>query len=548
MPPPPEKMFAHATSGADVARQFEDYKDTLKAAHAEHVPGARAFVPKVGIVKRNPIEDRVADLVKNLGPNLADGVAQQIAEIKAMAGDINKDWTASGVSGLPDGLSVYDLTAPSQKLVPVTTPLINEVPREKGVGQAAHYRQILSWSNSQTGTADQSSFFNSETGTSSWGSVTLRRPPKISYTGNELNVTYMEQGLSDSVTWKAEYAGMGYEDARALSHTALLYATKVAEEKNVLYGRGTTANGFSGPVAAPSAVTAVGAATGGSIGAATYFVKVTALAGGGESVASTEVNTGALTGSTNKITVTVGTEPSGSLGVYNLYVGTSTGTETLQTQFTGNSVVLTSYTAGSVSPPGADSTANAAAYDGFLTVQAGSGTGYLNRVNAALSTTNPGQEFQAAFVGLYSAGTFGGTARLADPEDIWTSANVKKELGDLLKNNASTSAYRLQIMQDEVSGAQLGTVVNGIYNQITDKMVNVRVHPYTYPGTALIRSRTLPSTVPDHPSNTAAIRNVVDYTAYDWQPIQMSWDCSTYMYGSLLHYAPAWSGLLTGIQ
>ena len=34
----------------------------------------------------------------------------------------------------------------------------------------------------------------------------------------------------------------------------------------------------------------------------------------------------------------------------------------------------------------------------------------------------------------------------------------------------------------------------------------------------------------------------------DWPRIQMSSDASTYILGTMLHKAPAWSGSITGIQ
>jgi len=35
--------------------------------------------------------------------------------------------------------------------------------------------------------------------------------------------------------------------------------------------------------------------------------------------------------------------------------------------------------------------------------------------------------------------------------------------------------------------------------------------------------------------------------ALDWPVIQMSYDVSTYWMGTMIHYAPAWSGLILGI-
>jgi hypothetical protein len=264
-------------------------------------------------------------------------------------------------------------------------------------------------------------------------------------------------------------------------------------------------------------------------------VKVTARGGFGESVPSSSASV--VVASTNIVTVTVTTEPAGAYG-YNLYFGPS-GSEVFQTSFTGNSVVLSTYTTGTAAVPVADSSASASAYDGFLTVQADpTQSGYVKRINSTLSTSNPGTEFQAAFLALYQAVK-------ADPEQVWTDAGVMVEIGDLLKTSASSN-YRIALSNDG-HGATLGSTVTGIENEVTRKMVDLQVHPYMPSGAALIRSLSLP--VPDSEiSNTAEVINVQDYMAIDWPVIQATYDQSTYLYGALVHYAPAWSGLLLGIK
>ena len=39
-----------------------------------------------------------------------------------------------------------------------------------------------------------------------------------------------------------------------------------------------------------------------------------------------------------------------------------------------------------------------------------------------------------------------------------------------------------------------------------------------------------------------------DTLVLEWPVIQMTFDLSTYTLGSLLHYAPAWSGVILGIN
>jgi hypothetical protein len=337
----------------------------------------------------------------------------------------------------------------------------------------------------------------------------------------------------------------------SLSQTALMWASKGAEERAALYARGATANGFLGAVSRADHLAVQSASTGGAIGAATYYIKVTANAGGGESVVSNEVNTGALSGSTNSITVNVTSEPTGALN-YNLYVGTASGAETYQTSFVGNSFTLTTYATGGAAMPGADSTVSSSGtlYDGMLSVFTDPAqAGYVKRVNGKLSTSNPGDEFQQAFVRLYGADVVGsGDKRLADPNVIFVDGNVRKEMSDLLKNNASTTAYRIALTEsDATGGARIGSLVSGIVNEVTGTMVDFEVHPYMPSGAAVIWSETLPMQDSEI-SQTVEFVNVVDYMAYYWPDIQMTYDQSTYWYGTMAFYAPAWSGALLGIQ
>jgi hypothetical protein len=529
-------MFSDAESGVEVAQRFEQYKDTLKSAHTKAAKGGTTFAPGEGIVKTSTtsaeIAEKVDTLTKSLSAEAVASIQAQLDELKAVGGDINKDWTTTTPNST--GLVPVDLEVPAKLLVPRLTPLRNSLPRGKGQGTARQFKRILGWSNSGVGgVADLNPFMDSQTQTASFGALSLRRGAKINYASDSKSVIYKEMGLSDSVSWKAQFAGQGFEDIRSLSQTALLWATFGGEERAILFGRGTD-TGYAGAISAP-AVSAAASGTSGTIPAATYSVKVTARGGFGESVPSSSASVTVTSGQI--VTVTVTTEPTGAYG-YNLYFGPS-GSEVFQTSFTGNSVVLSAYTTGTAAVPSSDSSASSSAYDGFLTVQADpTQSGYVKRLNAALSNTNPGTEFQAAFLSLYQSVK-------ADPDQIWADAGTMVEVGDLLKTSSSAN-YRIALSNDG-HGATLGTSVTGIENEITHKMVDLQVHPYMPSGTALIRSLTLP--VPDSEvSNTAEMVCVQDYMAVDWPVIQATYDQSTYVYSALVHYAPAWSGLILGIK
>lgn len=547
-------MLAEMFSGlspAERAERFESYKTALQTS-IEDADSGRYTFSKVGrISKMRPsgtsvksmekMLEKVADIQKGLTGDAASQLQGDLDAAKAMIADLAKDWQVSvgGASANPSAEPVpYDLQRPIKELVPLHTPLRNHIPRNpQGEGLATHWKQLDSLNNSGVGTAGVlSPFFSSQVDTETFGALSLRRGKKISYVTSDKTAAYVEMGLSDLVTDVAQYAGAGFANVRQMSRHALTWSHLMGEERAILYGRGSSGNGYLGTVAAPVLTSATGTSTGGSIGAGTYYVKVTANTGFGESVVSNEVNTGALTGSTNKITVVVGTEPAGALN-YNVYVGTATGTETLQGTFVGDTFDLTSYAAGGAAMPGSDTSFDANGYDGLLTNLSANG-GYVKRINATLATgANVGSEFQDAFIAMYQN-------NFAEPDEIWLDANVKVELGQLLQNDAANLPFRIQLSQ---SAGTIGTAVTGIQSQLNSQMVPLEVHPFMPKGAVMIRSTRLP-----YPAQgitaTSEIRTVQDYMAIDWPRIQHSFDSSTYFYGTMIHYAPAFSGLLLGVK
>lgn len=562
----PSNMFGDTMSGGttspvEVATRWEAYKDALTETHKKSASGNYRFHYKGKILTKSvggQLASRVEAITKALTPDQLSALGSDLDAMKAIvAADVEKDWSLFN----PDsaGLVPFDLEGPAKLLVPRMTPLRNRIPRTKGQGTADIVKRITGWSNSGVGgVADQMAWFSSEAASTAFGPISLRRPAKITYTAGDKTIKYMEQGLSDSVTLLAELAGRGYQDIRSLSQTALLWASLGAEERAILYGRGTSGNGYAGVVAAP-VISGATATTGGTIAAGTYQITVTANAGGGQTVLSNRVAQ-VTTGATSTITVTVATEPTGALN-YNLYVsqaGGGAGSETFQGIFSGNSVTITAPpSAGGVAASTivADTTANALAYDGLLTVQADpTQSGYVKRVNGSIAALGD-KPWQDAFLALYGGainpgGAGFGNKLLADPDEIWIDGQSRNSLGQWVKTTASTVSYRIVLQEaGGADGAMVGFAVGGIVNQTTGRMSNLIVHPYMPVGNSLLRSSTLPAPVPD--SNieaTAVIRNVQDYMSIDWPVIQMAYDSSTYWLGAMVHYAPAWSGMLIGLQ
>lgn len=559
--PQPSEMFSDAQTGTEVLERFEAYKGAMSQVHQTYGQGGYVLTPERGLVKNHGGAPGALDtLTKSLTPEQVASLRGELASLQGVTADVAKDWSIPAAANNTN-LVPYDLESPAKLLVPRNTPLRNSIPRTKGQGLAVEYRRVMGWTNSSTGVADRLPFIDSQTdvGLPTFGTLALRRGPKISYASTPHTVSYVEMGLSDQVNWKAQYASQGFQDIRALSHTALLWAHMLGEEKALLYSRGASAKGYAGALAAPTA-TVASSSTGGTVAAGTYYVKVTASSGGGESAPSTVVNTGALTGSTNKFTITV-TVPSPGAANYNVYIGTASGSETYVTSIPATATpsldILATPVTGGAAVPVADSSVQANGYDGFLTVlldptKSGYvGTSHANKVFDASNHANSigDDPWQKAFVQLYGANAGpGGIKRQADPDEIWVDGNIRRALGDFVKYSGNANGYRISLTQGEAhGGVTIGSVASGIQNQVTGKMLDLNVHPFMPNGCSIIRSRTLP--VPDSEiSNTTEVRCVQDYLAVDWPEIQMTWDSSTYMFGTVVHYAPEWSGALSGLS
>jgi hypothetical protein len=561
-------MFSDATDGAERAQRLEDYKAALSDSHKEGL-GGRTRLNKGRNGEPNRLEKsaptiqgvdpaRVEALFGNLKKSVTtDNGAALGADLEALKSDliaqVTKDWsptnplTSNQTGG---GLVPFDLEGPAKILVPQYTPLRNSIPRTKGQGNARRFKRIDSWSNSGQATAQTTPFFNSVTNTATFGSgLALNRPSKINYTGSDKVVGYVELGFSDSVEWISQFEGLGFDDLRALSHTAVLWSHLMGEERAMLYGRGS-GTGYEGVVASPT-TTVSASGSGSNFAAVPYTVWITSNTGFGESVAVNPTGSPITPAAGQNLVLTFNAaEPTGAI-TYGVYVGTAAGAANgrFQGYFTPTTVAgvttitLTNFNAaGPLGAPTVDASANTNGYDGYLAVQSDPTlSGYFSRVNAALSTSNPGVEFDTALAAMF-------VANGADPDEIWLTPALKVEFAELMRQGGSAgfgNGYRTNLVTGD-NGVTIGTSVSGFMNAATGKVLDVRAHRFMPKGAALIRSTSIPIPNANIPAPVAAV-NVQDYMAVDWPDIQMTYDVSTYQIGTLVHYAPLWNGLLLGV-
>jgi len=537
-------------SPVEAAQLHEEYLGSLNKSlgNASSVPG------QAPVDATSALESLVAN--KSLAPDAVAGLQNALAAQRMAMQDIQKDITLT--SPLSTSFAAFDLEAPAKLLTPRPTPLRNRIPRKKGVGTSHRVKRILGYTGTGTGGVGNIWPGITESTTSTFGAINYERGPQISYAADDLVLPYNSYSLSDSVSFDANFSGLGYQDLRQLSSTSTLYATMLMEERMMLMARGT-ASGYSGAIAAPTALNAASPAASGSqtaLAAQVYYIYITADAGisgsgfgesivsavASETVASGDVLTVSWTGSV------------GALG-YNIYVGTATGTANAKYQGTvkgATSVVIQGASAtnlpannfafstsgAAASRANADTSAYATGYDGILPTVLGPNTGALNTINSAFSTANPGVEFQNVFATLYSNVK-------GDPDLVLLNGNDRKQLSDAIKSG-STANYRLTIQEPGKDGVTYGSIVTGLQNEVTGKAVDLMVHPWLNQGVAPVLSFTLP--IPDtEVSDVWANFMVQDYMGIQWPVTQFSYDFSTYFRGTFFCTAPAWNGAVSGI-
>jgi hypothetical protein len=221
------------------------------------------------------------------GPSVTD---ETVALVRtAMADTTRAIDTASGLIG-------YELEAPAKVVVPVITPLVNMLPRRKGTGvDIVHWKAITSFDTARE-----------------WGTLADGGTPSgVTYQVAQMQNTIQTIALMNSVTFQAQWRGRSLEaDVRARRVAELLYQLKMTEERWLL--------GASSYLMVPPAPLLTTAATGGTVTAGTYWVKVTAKNANGETTGSAVAKI-TTTGSTSTITITIYTVPNATQ--YNVYVG-----------------------------------------------------------------------------------------------------------------------------------------------------------------------------------------------------------------------------------
>ncbi len=524
-------------------------------------------------------------------PALYHQAVEASAARKSWAATVGKNFTATntGATGTPYGLVPYDLLAPSRLIYPIYTLFRNKLPRPAGQGASRQVRGIVGVSGSQTGGQGIINIGIPEL-VESGGSLSntnwpLNLPPSGKQTQYYLNIPYRFFGLSESLSWLAQFMGQGFEDVSALANLILLQEFMLGEEYMLIAGSSQNLPTPAAPTL--TARTAGSNETAISTSSGTCYVRVTALNYFGESLASSTASV-AFTESVSVIDVTV--SPVLGAQQYNIYASVTSGSNnqyiqagtTVQSgtayagaqtanavggvRFTIQGALATSSNqAYPTADTGTGSSSNLEGLIPTLTGLSASGAGpYSNAlfeagasnawqggyVNQSVGTHLSTNAIFTALDGMWESSglnNFSPGKFRADPSEIVADGGDLMRLANDMITQGAGLNYLLNISQDQIGGIRAGAAVAEFVNPVTRSTVKLTVHPFFAQGTALLMSYQLPQTW-SHVDNAWEVPCVQDYVSVAWPVIDATFRYSLFSLETLVAHSPFHSGFLGGLQ
>ncbi|MEN6476132.1 MAG: hypothetical protein ABFD81_19110 [Syntrophaceae bacterium] len=455
-----------------------------------------------------------------------------------------------------EGLIGYDLEAPAKHLVPVITPLRNKIPRDvSGFGTQANWQVI-----------DQINPTNVRVGVSEG-----RRGGAISYHTARYMAAFVEYGLENWVTFKADLASKNFMDLKSEAQLQLLWSLMIQEEFLDLGGVSTTGLGTT-PTPVLTDVGSGGSLTNGQ----TYKVGCVALTlAGYQQIAGTNMG---RTGQTEDLAVSlaqtitranmddttetiyggvaqpsaIASQAAGAASdsisasvtpvdgavAYAWYFGQTDSDHMYLYSVTPESIeVFTAVPASTRQKysalAAADYSADELVYDGILTQVANSSIAYKDSLNAKLTTDNAGGITELITMFQYMYDRF----RLSIDE-LYVNSQQLKDMNTLIIKNGGAPLIRYNMdVSGHGGGIDVGVSVATVLNPYTNKKVQVVVHPNMPPGTMLGWSNSVP-----YPLNDVGqiIKKKLrrDYYSIEWPLRTRRYEYGIYADGVLQCYAP----------
>lgn len=525
-------VFADLTFRNAIQKSRKDPQSVVKGLSPQ-------FAAAIGAAMNSPQNTAMADL------------ASQIQQV--LSAELGKNVTLT--APLASGLVPYDLTAPAKLIYPVYSPLRNLIPRTPGHG-TSHKAKII---DSVSGSAVNSLAvpgnrisISELPGGGSLSNWPINLPGSGTQHAFDISVPYKFFGLTESVSWLAQFSGQGFEDAEGLANLILAQEMMMLEERAIISATATAVATPGAPGAsARTAHTGEAANTGVTTN---VYVAVTAVNFYGETAASAIATAPWSAGDVVDVTIT----PSSGALAYNIYTATGAsapaiGTFKLYAAGVGATVfTITGALGAGANPPASDTgTSSANDYEGLIPTISGHSAGGVypagyqgSYVNQSVNDTLSVNALDAAFNAMWN----GANGVYADPDFLLAEGTDLGRLGSsLAQAGTQTAGYRMFVSQDEVQNIRSGSATREIVNPVTQKIVPMKVHPYLPQGTAALISMKLPQPQ-QNVSNVWENVMVQDYLSISWPVIDVSYRKSMFMYGALFSPAVQWNGLLQGIQ
>jgi hypothetical protein len=483
------------------------------------------------------------------------------AHANPLPGDPLAKSTFSQSSSPISGLTYYDLETGAKFVYPLLTPLRNETPRVSGKGGVqANWRAVTGVNT--TGLRIGVSGGN--------------RGGVQAVSTQDYSAAYKGIGIETSVDFEAQYAGMGFDDVKAIGAKTGLEACMMGEELLILGGNtsvplGTTPTPSLAPstsggaltaVASPYSVIAVALSLDGIVnGSITTGVQGAITRsnadgsadtfGGGAAAKSANATASISSGTTGSIAATVAPVP-GALG-YAWFWGAA-GSEVLGAITTINSLVITTSATGvqtAASLGGSDNSTNALVFDGLLYQAFKSGSNayvnYLATGTAGAGSTLTGDgaggvvEIDAALKNRWD------NYRLS-PDTMWVSSQQANDLSKKILAGNANAAQRFVFDADQGAlggGVMVRTYLNK-FSMAGPKILDIRVHPNMPAGTILMTAKTLPYPL-SNVGNVMQIRTRQDYYQIEWPPRARRYESGVYADEVLQHYFPPSMAIISNI-
>lgn len=529
--------------------------------------GRRAFEATVDLraatrqgiyAKREVVKSMSQDFLGQFGAMRTALEAPSIFDVMGQVAspELVRSFTAGNLGiGSTYGLTPFNLLAPSRLIYPIYTVYRNKFARPPGQGASLIERLAVGISGSQTGGQAVLDFSIPElvqTG-GTFGTWPLNLPPAVSEQFVTLNVPYRFFGVTEQLSFLAQWAGQGFEDLSALANLILLQAAMMAEEYQLIAGSSVN---LATP-AAPTVTVRAAQSNETALSTSVVNVQVAAVNYFGRTASSSSTAVTVAAGQVVDVTIS----PVTGAMQYNIYGLTSTPTTYLLATSGGVKYTLQGAlpsAAVSTLPTADTGTGAGTRMEGVIPTLTGLSAqggvypqtpivwqgGYINQ--------NVGQHLNynviyTALKALFDSPTITPGAFKADPAEIISSGSDIANLSQDVISQGSGTNFELFIKQGEVGNVTVGAAVSQFQNPVTKSILKTVVHPFYLQGNAELLSYQLPQSW-TNVANAWEVSCVQDYVTLALPVIDVTYRYILLLMACLVAHAPMYSAHLGGLQ